>query len=326
MTNDRQKLPPRRVVVLTPDQGQLVGIIGFLEAFDAANRFRAARGRPVPYAIEVVGVSERTASVTGLVLATAPSSSVDRAHTLVVGGGLALARSLDPAFVAEVGRLAATAERVVGVCAGAFALAAAGWLDGRRCTTHWMALDALRSACPSAWVEDDALHVEDGPVFTSAGATAGIDLALHLVRADCGPRMALAVARSLVVFAQRPGGQSQFSATVRLQPGPRARLGTLVAQVVRAPADDHGVDAMARRVGMSPRHFARVFKEELGETPAAFVTRVRVEAAQALLVEGEAGLAEVAGAVGFGSLDAFRRSFARVSGVSPSAWRERFAG
>lgn len=326
MTNVRQNLPPTRsVVVLTPAGGQLIGIIGFLEALDSANRFRVSMSKPPPYEVQLVGVDAQTASASGPVLSTPPSSGVRSVHTLVLGGGLQHAEGLDPRFLAEASRLAGLAERLVGVCMGTFALAELGLLDGRCCTTHWMGLDRLRERFPEARVEGDAIFCEDGRVLTSAGATAGIDLALHLIRSDCGPRLALAVARSLVVFAQRPGGQSQFSAVMEMRPGADDRLNGVIAGVVSDPAADHGVDAMARRAGMSPRHFARVFRDQTGETPAAFVTRARVEAAQRALAGGDASMEQVADAAGFGSVDAFRRSFGRVTGVSPSAWRERFA-
>ncbi|MEZ4451104.1 MAG: helix-turn-helix domain-containing protein [Nannocystaceae bacterium] len=325
MTKKRRNLPSTlRVIVLAPPRGQLVGIIGLLEALDAANRLRAARGRPPPYAVELVGLTAATPSAAGPVLRTPRASTIDRLHTLVVGGGLEMADRTDARVLAETGRLAALGERIVSVCVGAFALGELGLLDGRRCTTHWIALDRLRQRFPAARVEDDAIYTEDGPIFTSAGASAGIDLALHLIRRDCGPALALAVARSLVVFAQRPGGQSQFGAALRLRPGLDDRLHALVAAILREPAGDHDVESLARRSGMSPRHFARVFREQTGETPAAFVTRVRVEAAQRLLAGSDAPIAQVADDVGYGSVDAFRRSFERVAGVQPSAWRSRF--
>lgn len=315
---------PRTVALLLPPGGQLIGMIGFLEALDAANRLRQAKGRPRPYALTIAGVDAQTPSMVGATLRTVPASTLEAVHTIVVGGGLDMMDSVDPRFLAEVGRLADNAERIVSVCMGAFALGHLGWLDRRRCTTHWLGLDALRQAFPAAEVEPDAIHTEDDDVLTSAGATAGIDLALHLIRRDAGPRLALAVARALVVFAQRPGGQSQFGSTLRVRATAQDRLHKVVASVVEHPERDHGIEALAKRAGMSPRHFSRRFRDETGETPASFVARVRIEAAQRLLLGGDASLDEVAAGCGFGSVETLRRTFHRVAGVAPAAYRQRF--
>lgn len=323
MTNTGQILPgPSRIVVLTPDGGQLIGIIGFIEAFDAANRILASRGKAPAYALELAGVQAETPSASGLRLRTTPVEQIGHAHTLVLGGGLDSVE--DPRLLAEASRLAAGASRLVSVCAGAFVLGALGLLDGRRCTTHWLALERLRRRFPAAKVEDDAIFTEDGSLFTSAGATAGVDLALHLIRLDLGPRLALAVARALVVFAARPGGQSQFGSALHLSPGQIDRLRGLVARIVRDPGAEHGVESLAASVGMSPRNFARVFLAETGQTPAAFVARARVEAAQRALLQSDAGLAEIAAATGFGTVETLRRTFLRVAGVTPSDYRARF--
>jgi transcriptional regulator GlxA family with amidase domain len=323
MTTNRRFLPTlQRVVVLTPSGGQLIGIIGFIEAFDAVNRLRAATGRPPRYALELAGVEPETRSAAGPVLRTTPSAEIPGADMLVVGGGLEI--DDDPRLLSEAARLACGASRVVSVCMGTFVLGALGMLNGRRCTTHWLALDRLRARFPAARVEDDAIFTEDGSIFTSAGASAGIDLALHLIRLDAGPRMALAVARALVVFAQRPGGQSQFGSAVRIQPDLGDRLRGLVSGVAHNPGADHGVEKLAASVGMSPRNFARVFLAEVGQTPAAFVARVRVEAAQRALLQGDATLDQIAQSCGFGTVETLRRTFHRVAGVSPSDYRDRF--
>lgn len=327
MTKDPRIPPsaPRSVVVLVPPGSQLIGALGFFEALDAANRVLAWAGKPALYRLTLAGVAASTAAVSGPVLRTTPSDTLESPHTLVVAGAFTSPdEPVHPGVLAEAGRLAADSRRVVGVCVGTFVLAELGLLAGRRCTTHWLGLPQLRARFPDARVEDDAIFTEDGPVLTSAGATAAIDLALHLIRQDGGARLAQTVARTLVVFAQRPGGQSQFGATLQLRPGLDERLRRLVAQVVAEPAGDHRVERLAARVGMSPRHFARVFREQTGETPAAFVAKVRVEAAQRQLGRGDDGLAAVASAVGFGSEETLRRSFLRVVGVTPSAWRARF--
>lgn len=299
--------------------------LGPLEAFDVANRLLAARGRPAAWAVRLVALGPVSASV-GVSLGAEPIAAIDAVHTLIVGGGPELpARGFDPELVAAVGRLAARAERVVSVCSGAFVLAALGLLDGRRCTTHWLWLDALRRAAPAARVEADAIYTEDGPVWTSAGVTAGLDLALALIRADAGPRLAQATARALVVFVHRPGGQAQFGAALQLRPGRDDRLRALIAEVVADPGAPLDVPTLARRMAMSPRNFSRVFQRETGETPAAFVAKARIEAAQRALADSDASMAQIADVCGFGTEATLRRTFARVVGVSPAAWRARFA-
>ncbi|MEZ4239503.1 MAG: helix-turn-helix domain-containing protein [Myxococcota bacterium] len=309
-----------------PPGSQLVGAIGVLRGVDIADQLRVHAGRPPLYALEVVGTGADTVSAAGAVLRAPAAADVplDALHTLVVAGSLRDAAGPDPAHLPALARLADAAERLVSICAGAFWLGALGRLDGRRCTTHWLELDTLRRRHPAAHVEPDALYTEDGPVFTSAGATAGIDLALHLVRLDGGGRLARAVARALVVFAHRPGGQSQFSVASALPAGASERIRAVLARIVEDPSADHAVPALARRAGMSERNFARRFREQTGETPAAFVARVRVEAAQRLLLEGDAGVDDVAVRAGFGSVESFRRAFHRTVGVAPAAWRERF--
>ncbi|MCB9676386.1 MAG: GlxA family transcriptional regulator [Alphaproteobacteria bacterium] len=314
----------RRLAVLVPPGVQLVGVVGFYEVFDAVNRILASRGRAPAYDLRLAGIEDRTPSASGLALHTGPVDAVEAAHTVVVCGTLEDTAHTDPRLLAAVDRLARTAERVVSLCVGAFVLGELGWLDGRRCTTHWLELERLRARFPLARVEPDAIFTEDGPVLTSAGATAGIDLALHMVRLDLGPRMALAVARVLVMFAQRPGGQSQFGSALRIRPGTDERLQRLVSRVLNDPGGDHTIDALAASVGMSPRHFARVFRAETGETPAAFVSRARVEAAQRALAQSDAPIPTIAEDCGFGTPETLRRTFQRVVGVSPSAWRERF--
>lgn len=312
------------MVFLVPPGAQLVGVLGAVEVFDAATRILAAAGRDAPYTLTVAGVEPETRGVTGVVLRPVDAATVEGADTLVVGG-TSPDGEVDPRVAAAAARLGASAERVVSICAGAFVFGELGWLDDRRCTTHWLALDRLRARFPRARVEPDALYTEDGRLYTSAGATAGIDLALHLVRADLGPRVAQAAARALVVFAHRPGGQSQFGVALRLRPHLDATLQAVVDEVLAHPEADHGVERLAARAGMSPRHFARVFRERAGETPAAFVARARVELAQRALAQRGDSLDAVAVRCGFGTTDTFRRTFQRVTGVSPSDWRARFA-
>lgn len=327
MTSIRRKLPSGSKVaaVVIPEGCQLLGMIGLMEAFDAANRVRQARGQAPLYDVRLVGADEPTRTATGIAVQARRPRGLRSVHTLVVGGMLELADTpIDPALLRTVGRLARRASRVVGVCMGSYVLGELGLLDGRRCTTHWLGLDAMRQRFPLAHVEDDVLFTEDGAVLTSAGSSAGIDLALHLIRTDAGPSLALTVARLLVVYAQRSGGQSQFSTALRLRPTQDQRIDRLVSRVVRSPGEDHRVETMAASVAMSPRHFARVFREQTGETPAHFVGRVRVEAAERALARSDASLEEIADECGFASADTMRRTFLRVAGVTPSIWRGRF--
>jgi len=313
------------VALWIPPGGQLIGTIGALEAFDAANQMRAFAGEAPLYRLEVLSDGDQTRAAAGVTLQTRPARSVRRLHTLIVGGSLADV-DVDGAAPAcqQLARLARSSERIVSICAGAFWLGAVGALDGRRCTTHWIAVKKLARRFPRARVELDDLFVEDGNLYTSAGGAAGIDLALHLVRQDGGRRLALRVARSLVVFNQRSGGQSQFSAAVSLPAAVEDRIRTVVDHVVNHPEADHSVETMARRAGMSARHFARRFRDQTRTTPAAFVVRARVEAAQRLLADGDHGLKAVAADAGFGSVESLRRAFKRVAGVGPDAYRQRF--
>ncbi|MFE3072238.1 GlxA family transcriptional regulator [Streptomyces sp. NPDC059247] len=249
------------------------------------------------------------------------AGAVDRADTLVVPGAVDPARCA--AVAPTVAGLAGRAGRVASVCTGAFALAAAGLLAGRRATTHWEHAAELARRYPEVTVAPDAIHVRDGEVWTSAGVTAGIDLCLALLEEDRGPAAARAVARDLVVFLQRPGGQSQFSAVSRIPPTGHPVVRPLLDAVVADPAADHGVAALARRAGVSPRHLARLFREQVGATPSDCVERVRVEAAR-MLLEAGAGVTGAAARGGFGSDESLRRAFARHVGVTPSAYLARF--
>jgi len=210
------------------------------------------------------------------------------------------------------------------VCTGAFLLAEAGLLDGRRATTHWAYCAELAKRYPQVKVDPDPIFVRDGRIYSSAGVTAGMDLALGLVEEDLGRSLALDVARQLVLFLKRPGGQSQFSAQLEAQSAEREPLRDLQAWISNHPEAPLGVESLARRVAMSPRHFARVFLREVGTTPAKFILRIRVEAARRRLEESRDDVERVAQTCGFGSAEVMRRAFLRTVRVSPSAYRSRF--
>lgn len=320
---------PRPVVLAAFPDAQILDVAGPLEVFATASRLlaREAGARP-GYRVELVArEAGRLPTSSGLDLWASRAFGEVREpiDTLMVAGGQGTEAALaEGSLVAWLRRTAPAARRVASVCSGAFLLAAAGLLDGRRATTHWVGCRELARRHPAITVEPDPIFVRDGNVWTSAGITAGMDLALALVEEDHGRPLALEVARWLVFFLKRPGGQSQFSAQLSAQLAERAPLADAQAFVLEHPEADLSVTALARRAGMSPRNFARVFTREVGTTPARFVEATRVEAARRRLEEGALGVEEVAAACGFGSAETLRRAFLRGVRVSPAAYRSRF--
>jgi len=323
--------PPTRHVVLVgyPDV-QLLDVAGPLEVFAGAARLLDERGdRAGPaYTTELVAPRSgrfATSSGLGLVADRTFGSVRGGVDTLLVAGGPGTAAAMtDRALLAWLRRMAPRVRRLGSVCTGTFVLAEAGLLDDRRVTTHWNWCAALAERYPRLTVDPDPIFVRDGNVYTSAGVTAGMDLALALVEEDHGREVALTIARQLVLFLRRPGGQSQFSAQLATQAADRQPLRELQAWIVEHPDADLSVPALARRVAMSPRNFARVFAHEVGMTPARFVETVRVEAARRRLEESSHGVDAVAAACGFGTAEAMRRTFLRRLRVPPSAYRSRF--
>jgi len=284
-----------------------------------------ARGYSVEVASTVDGPQVVTSGGLGLVAARHVADVRGDVDTLILPGGVGVWEAArDEALLQWLRRTAPRVRRVGSVCTGAFLLAAAGLLDGRRATTHWRWCGRLAEEHPSVAVEPDAIFVRDGHVYTSAGVTAGMDLALALLEEDLGRDVALEIARHLVMFVRRPGGQSQFSPILELQAADRRPLRDLQSWVAEHLADDLSVDALAERAHMSPRNFARAFQKEVGQTPARFVERLRIDAARRRLEESEAGLEQVARECGFGGADSMRRSFLRVLRVAPSDYRDRF--
>lgn len=314
----------KRVVIVAFPGVQLLDVAGPLEVFTVADD-----NRPGSYTVDVVGADAAPMSSSSR-LTIAPASALPDPHdidTVVVAGGAGTARAIaDGRISAWLALAAPHVRRMTSVCSGAFLLADAGLLDGKRATTHWGACDQLEDLHPSVTVEPDAIFVRDGKIATSAGITAGMDLALALVEEDHGRELALAVARWLVLFVRRPGGQSQFSAQLEAQTAERAPMRELQAWIHEHPDEDLSVAALAGRVAMSPRHFARLFTRETGTTPAVYVERVRVEVARRLLEDTGLGLEAVAAAAGFGSVETLRRSFHRRLHVAPSDYRARFRG
>jgi transcriptional regulator GlxA family with amidase domain len=320
---------PRNVAILLYPGVQSLDVTGPVEVFHAATRVLDATGsRRRGYAIRTVtrdGAPIRTSS--GLTI-TPDGALVDETgalDTLLVPGGDGRARAgADAAIVAWVANASQRARRTAAVCTGAFLLARAGLLDGRRATTHWSAARELAREYPAALVDADPIFIRDGRIWTSAGVTAGMDLALALVEEDLDRDVALLIARHLVLFLRRPGNQSQFSATLAAQQPGREPLREVQRLVVEDVAGDHSVEAMAARAHMSPRHFARAFAAETGITPARYVERVRLEAARRRLEDTAEPVAAVALACGFGTAETMRRAFLRSLSVSPAEYRRRF--
>ncbi len=309
---------------------QPLDVVGPHEVLVGANRYRAADGtdRPAPYEIELVGsTTDPVVGESGLAIApsTTLATCTEHPHTLVVPGGDGVdAMCDDPAIRDWVAGRAANAQRVVSVCSGALLLAAAGVLGGRRVTTHWRRVETLRRRHPDVEVEAEPIYVCDGNVWTSAGVTAGIDLALALVERDVGPEAAQTIARHLVLFLRRPGGQSQFAAPVWTEATDHDGIRRAQSMIHEDPAADLSVRHLAARAGMSERHFTRTFAADVGCPPGRYVERVRVDAARRFLEHGDEGMAAISSRCGFGSAETFRRAFLRQIGVTPGAYRQRF--
>ncbi|MET0341822.1 MAG: helix-turn-helix domain-containing protein [Polyangiales bacterium] len=299
-------------------------LFGPFSVFDGANRLHSQPR----YRLEVLSWGDARVETEGgapLVLAHRPAARVPAAlDTLVVVGGTGAVHLDDPALTRWLQRASTRARRTVSICTGAFLLARAGLLRGRTATTHWAYCNDFARAFPDTRVEPDRLWVRDGSVFTSAGVTTGIDLALALVADDLGGEAALTIARMLVVFVQRPGGQAQYSKALHAQQSEIAPIRELCVWLADHLREPHPVTSLAARVGMSPRNFVRVFTREVGVPPAKHVLGLRVEAAQRRLERSDDALAEVAARVGFGSAEVLNRAFGRVLGITPAAYRARF--
>jgi transcriptional regulator GlxA family with amidase domain len=319
----------RQVAILIYQGVQSLDFTGPLEVFAGAQRLIEESGRRERgYEVKLLSVDGRPLQTSSGLIVT-PHASLASApakiDTLLVAGGYGSREATaDRALLEWISQTAASARRTASVCTGAFLLAAAGLLDGRRATTHWASAAELAARYPQVDVDPEPIFLRDGPVWTSAGVTAGMDLALALVEEDLDRDAALQIARHLVLFLRRPGNQGQFSATLSAQQPKREPLREVQRHVIEHPAGDLSVDALADRACMSPRNFARAFHAESGVTPARYVEQVRLEAARRRLEDTAEPIGAVALACGFGTAETMRRAFLRALDVGPAEYRRRF--
>jgi transcriptional regulator GlxA family with amidase domain len=316
----------RRIEVLGFPACQLLDVAGPLQVFASANDVVRAQGMRPPYEPVVVATTHRLATSSGLVLEAEPLSPDSLAlDTLVIAGGWGVYDACsDPDLISWITMRAARARRASSVCSGAFLLATTGLLDGRRAVTHWWRCAEFAARFPQVRLDPDPIFLADGKFWTSAGVTAGIDLALAMVEADLGHDIAMSVARQLVVFLKRPGGQSQFSTALGLQ-DQAGRFDALHGWIMENLDRPLALPELARHAGMSERNFSRRYREQTGRTPARAVEDMRIETARRLL-EQNLPVTRVASRCGFGTEETLRRAFLRRVGVSPQAYRARFAG
>jgi len=316
------------VAVLAFPDAQILDVVGPLEVFSRTTRWLQDTGArtDAAYRIEMIGLDAGPVRTSGGLEVTAVRSfrEMEACDTLLVAGGIGWeAAAGDAEMLAWLRRMADRAQRFGSICTGSLLLAAAGLLDGRRATTHWAYCDRLGEMAPGCFVQPEAIFVQDGKLFTSAGVTTGMDMALELVEQDHGKAVAVSVAQELVIYRKRPGGQAQFSRFLEAERR-QDRLGELQLWILDHLDEDLPLDRLAGAAAMSPRHFSRRFKDEVGVTPAAYVARVRLEEARRRLESGAHSLKDLARTCGFADEQNLRRAFRRHVGVAPSEYRERF--
>ena len=318
---------PKIIHILAFENAQVLDVTGPLQVFASANDLLRQRGLPLPYAVNVIAAQpEPVRTSAGLALLAEPLPAIDApCDTLVIAGGWGVyAAAEDPTLVQWVRDKSRHTRRMASVCTGAFLLAASGLLDGCRVATHWTRCEELARKFPALTVEANPIFIQQGAVWTSAGVTAGIDLCLALVEDDLGRAIALEVARHLVVFLKRPGGQSQFSVTLSLQRSD-SRFADLHAWIADHLTLDLNIATLAAQAGMSERSFVRHYRAETGQTPARAVELIRVETARRQLADSTTSIKHIAMQCGFGCEETLRRSFVRALAVTPQAYRERFS-
>jgi transcriptional regulator GlxA family with amidase domain len=319
-----------RIAMLAFPDVQVLDVMGPLEVFSRTSRWLRDHGKRADhvYEVEIIGL-QRGPFLTSSGLRLYADRGIAEAgrgiDTLMIAGGLGVRQYRTHAPLLKwIRRQSGQVRRLASICTGAFLLAEAGLLEGRRATTHWNHCEDFARDFPDVQLEPDTIFVQEGSLYTSAGVTAGMDLALALVEEDFGREVALAAARELVMFLKRPGGQAQFSAQLAVQLAEHEPLRELQTYILERPGDDLSIERLARRVAMSPRNFARVFMREVGATPARFVASVRVETARRLLEETSEPLETICEKSGLGTPETMRRAFLRVLGVPPGQYRERF--
>ena len=321
---------PGAIAMLAFPDAEILDIAGPLDIICAAAYAEDGTFDVTPHKKRLI-LSEHGGSIetqpSSISIYTQPLKSVGsrKIDTLIIAGGIGTELALErPQLINWIRRTAKRARRVVSICTGAFLLAEAGLLQGRRATAHWRCVDEFAERYPDVTVEPDSIFIGDGNIYTSAGITAGTDLALHLVEQDWGAGKALDIARMWLLYAKRPGGQSQFSALLPAKASERVAIADLQAWIINHVDADLSVPALAKYVAMSPRNFARVFQAETGVTPAKFVETVRIEAARRRLEATAQSIEFIADACGMGDRERLRRSFIRRLGVTPSDYRRRF--
>ena len=321
---------PLRVAMLAFPDVQVLDVMGPLEVFSRSSRWMCDEGRrrTPAYEVEIIGLRRgpfRASSGVRLFADHGLEDAPSDIDTLMIAGGKGVEQYRTHApLLRWIRRRAKSVRRLASICTGAFLLAEAGLLDGRRATTHWHHCEDFARAFPRVRLEPDTIFVREGAISTSAGVTTGMDLALAMVEEDFGRDVALAAARELVLFVRRPGGQAQFSVQLAQQIADREPLRDLQSYILEHPDADLSVEQLARRVSMSPRHFARVFLRELGVSPAKYVSAVRVETARRLLEETHHPVSQVCERAGLGTSESMRRSFVKILGVPPGEYRARF--
>lgn len=315
---------PRNIVIFAPTDVHALEIASVMDVFNEANEQAAPAAR---YALTLVAERRdpiRCASGLQIIPDLSIIDPVPAVDTLLVGGSYGVPAAPSQAVITWLQQRSASARRHGAVCTGTFLLGAAGLIDGRAVTTHWYYADELRARFLSARVDADSIFIRDGPLFTSAGVSACIDLALALIEEDHGRDLAVSVARHMVMYLKRPGGQSQYSVPLAAQARTRSPIARIQAWILDHPEEDLSISALAGRAAMSPRNFSRVFRSETGLSPAAYVARVRMDKARRLLEETSLPLEEVAKRSGLGSAASARRIFLRQLGISLRQYRDRF--
>ena len=318
---------PLRVGFLGYEQANALDLVGPAEAFASAFRDNGKGNLERCYEVSIIGLTRRAfATESGIVFQpTATMENAPKLDTLIIPGGCGLRSADVNRKVADwISERAKTTRRIASVCTGIYGLAATKLLDGRRATTHWRFVNDAAKRFPKLRMEPNALFVKDGKFYTSAGVTAGIDLALALIEEDFGARVALSVAREMVVYLKRSGGQEQYSEPLQFQTNSSDRFAELVAWMTNNPTEPMSVESLARRASLSPRQFFRRFKELFGSSPAVFVETQRLNEARRRLSAGESSIEGVAESVGFNGADSFRRAFERRFRVTPSKYRRSF--